>query len=56
MATQIINLADYRQARARRHSQAKEFAPSPDRLWEFLARNVKIKPDDYGVSPRGNSA
>lgn len=55
MATEIINLASYRQDHDQYRKQANGFDPAPDRLWEYLTRNLKINADDRLTSPGGKS-
>ena len=52
MATTIINLESYRQARA--NSRKREALPDPagDRLWEYLTRNLKIEVGNSGQGER----
>jgi hypothetical protein len=42
----IIDLAAFRQARAN-SPECPEFHPAPDRLWEYLANNIKINAADF---------
>ena len=53
MATEIINLAAYRQDRDKCRNHADGSDPAPDRLWEYLTRNLKINADDQLSSPGG---
>jgi hypothetical protein len=42
MAAVIINLESYRQRRDKDVPTKTSFDPAPDRLWEYLMRNIKI--------------
>ena len=47
MASQIINLNDYRPGDNNHPDQSAAHAIAPDRLWEYLARNLKINTADF---------
>jgi len=43
----IIDLTAFRQTRASNAECQAEFHPAPDRLWEYLANNIKINAADF---------
>lgn len=53
MAATIINLESYRQRGAKRVSTKTAFDPAPDRLWEYLMRNIKIDQTNSNCSGSG---
>ncbi len=53
MATSIINLESYRQRRVKSVPTNPSFDPAPDRLWEYLMRNIKIDQTNGGCSGSG---
>jgi hypothetical protein len=43
----IIDFTAFRQNRASTPEGPAEFHPAPDRLWEYLANNIKINAADF---------